>query len=123
MPQNGAVRNLVAFILSGVVCAIVGFAAFYGFVHRPIDEGRVVQVVYSAVLLLPPALFLVLAVALLLRDATGASVLGLVGIAIFVGAPTLVYFLGGLFGVLLTAFALVLIGTTSAAMIRRGEPT
>ena len=98
-----------------VVAAIVGFAAFYGFVHRPMDGSRTVQVLYAATLLLPPALFLGLALMLLLRSATGLNVLSLVAIAILVGSPTLVFFLGGLTGVSLAALALALVGAAGRA--------
>jgi Na+/melibiose symporter-like transporter len=101
------------------VTAIVGFAAFYGFVHRSNDGGRAVQVLYAATLLIPPALFLVLALVLLLRRATGTNVLALIGIAVLVGTPTLVYFLGGLIGISLTAATLILIVAAGAALIRR----
>ncbi len=112
-------RRLGALTLVTAVAAIVGFAAFYGFVHRPNDGDRTVQVLYAATLLIPPALFLVLALVLLLRSATGTNVLALIGIAVLVGTPTLVYFLGGLIGISLTATTLILIGAASAALIRR----
>ncbi len=112
-------RRLGALTLAVAVAAIVSFAAFYGFVHRPNDGGRAVQVLYAATLLIPPALFLMLALILLLRTATGTNVLALIGIAVLVGTPTLVYFLGGLIGIALTAATLILIGAASAALIRR----
>jgi len=113
------VRRLGALSLTAAVTAIVGFAAFYGFVHRPVDGARAVQVLYAAMLLLPPALFLGLALVLLLRRATGSIVLGLVGIAILVGSPTLVLFLGGLLGALLAVFALALVGALATVTFRR----
>jgi hypothetical protein len=61
----------------------------------------------------------VLALVLLLRKATGTNVLALIGIAALVGAPTLVFFLGGMIGLSLTAAALLVIGITSAVLIRR----
>ncbi|MGD0274095.1 MAG: hypothetical protein ABSB96_10250 [Gaiellaceae bacterium] len=112
-------RRLGALSLTAAVTAIVGFAAFYGFVHRPVDGARAVQVLYAAMLLLPPALFLGLALVLLLRRATGSIVLGLVGIAILVGSPTLVLFLGGLLGALLAVFALALVGALATVTFRR----
>ena len=112
-------RRLGALTLVVAVAAIVGFAAFYGFVHRPSDGGRTVQVLYAATLLIPPALFLVLALVLLLRRATGTNVLALIGIAVLVGTPTLVYFLGGLIGISLMAATLILIGAATVALIRR----
>lgn len=117
----GRVRRLGALTLLVVVAAIVGFAAFYGFIHRPNDGGRAVQVLYAATLLIPPALFLVLALVLLLRRATGTNVLALIGIAVLVGAPTLVYFLGGLIGISLMAATLILIGVASFVLIRRSS--
>jgi hypothetical protein len=118
MPHNAGVRRLGALLLLIAVCGVVGLTAYYGFVHRSVDGGRAAQVVYTAALLLPPALFLALALALLLRNATIPSVLGLVGVAVLVGAPTLVFFLGGL-GIFLSALALILIGTASVAIVRR----
>jgi Na+/melibiose symporter-like transporter len=113
------VRRLGALTLLVVVTAIVSFAAFYGFVHRPNDGGRAEQVFYAATLLGPPALFLVLALILLLRRATGTNVLALIGIAVLVGTPTLVYFLGSLIGISLTAATLIVIGAATATLIRR----
>jgi hypothetical protein len=113
------VHRLGALSLAVAVTAIVGFAAFYGFVHRPVDGARIVQILYAATLLLPPALFLGLALVLLLKRATGSSVLGLVGIAILVGSPTLVFFLGGLFGALLALSALALVGALAMIAFRR----
>ena len=115
----GAVRRIGALTLALAVAAIVTFAAFYGFVHRPDDGGRTAQVLYAAPLLIPPALFLLLALVLLLKRATGTNVLALIGIAVLVGAPTLVYFLGSLVGISLTATTLGLLGAASAVLIRR----
>ena len=112
-------RRLGALSLAATVTAIVGFAAFYGFVHRPVDGARAEQVLYAATLLLPPALFLALALVLLLRRATGSNVLGLVAVAILVGSPTFVYFLGGLLGALLSVSALALVGALAAVVFRR----
>jgi hypothetical protein len=114
-----AVRRLGVLSLAVAVTAIVGFAAYYGFVHRSVDGARAVQVLYAATLLLPPALFLGLALVLLLKRATGSNVLGLVGIAILVGSPTLVFFLGGLIGALLSVSALALVGTLATVILRR----
>jgi Na+/melibiose symporter-like transporter len=115
----GRVRRLGALTLLVVVAAIVGFAAYYGFVHRPNDEDRTVQVLYAATLLIPPALFLTLALILLLRRTAGTNVLALIGIAVLVGTPTLVYFLGGLIGISLMVAILIVIGAASAALMRR----
>ncbi|MGC9974585.1 MAG: hypothetical protein ABSC36_04255 [Gaiellaceae bacterium] len=112
-------RRLGALTLLVVVAAIVGFAAYYGFVHRPNDEDRTVQVLYAATLLIPPALFLTLALILLLRRTAGTNVLALIGIAVLVGTPTLVYFLGGLIGISLMVAILIVIGAASAALMRR----
>ena len=112
-------RRLGALTLALAVTAIVVFTAFYGFVHRPDGGGRAEQVFYAVTLLIPPTLFLLLALVLLLRKATGTDVLALIGLAVLVGAPTLVYFLGSLIGVSLTAAVLGLIGATSAVLIRR----
>jgi len=117
--RMAAVRRLGALTLSIAVAAIVGFAAFYGLVHRPVDGARAVQVLYAATLLIPPALFLGMALVLLLKRATGSSVLGLVGIAILVGSPTLVYFLGGFLGALLALSALALVGALATVAFRR----
>lgn len=114
-----AVRRLGALILALAVAAIVAFAAFYGFVHRPSDGGRNEQIFYAGTLLIPPALFLLLALVLLLRKATGTNVLALIGLAVLVGTPTLVYFLGSLLGISLTAATLGLVGVVSALLIRR----
>lgn len=114
-----AVRRLGALSLAAAVTAIVGFAAYYGFVHRPVDGARAVQVLYAATLLIPPALFLGMALVLLLKRATGSSVLGLVGIAILVGSPTLVYFLGDLLGALFAVSALVLTVALASVAFRR----
>ncbi len=116
------VRRLGALTLLVVVAAIVGFAAYYGFVHRPSEEGRAVQVLYAVTLLIPPALFLALALILLLRRTAGTNVLALIGIAVLVGTPTLVYFLGGLIGISLMAVALLIIAAASAALLRRSTP-
>jgi len=113
------VRRLGALSLAVTVAAIVGFAAFYGFVHRPVDGARAVQVIYAATLLLPPALFLGLALVLLLKRTTVSNVLGLVGIAILVGSPTLVFFFGGLLGALLSIAALALVGALATVVFRR----
>jgi hypothetical protein len=113
------VRRLGALSLAVAVTAIVGFAAFYGFVHRPEEGARAVQVLYAATLLLPPALFLGLALVLLLKRETGSNVLGLVGLAILVGSPTLVFFLGGLLGALLAVSALTLVGALATVFFRR----
>ncbi len=113
-----AVRRLGALTLALAVAAIVAFAAFYGFVHRPTDGGRSEQVFYAGTLLIPPALFLLLALVLLLKRATGVNVLALIGIAVLVGAPTLVLFLGGLVGISLAAATLGLIGA-GAMLMRR----
>jgi len=113
------VRRLGVLTLIVSVVAIVGFAAFYGFIHKPDDSGRAVQALYAATLLIPPALFLVLALVLLLKSATSTNVLALIGIAALVGAPTLVFFLGGLIGISLAAATLILIGAASATLIRR----
>jgi len=113
------VRRLGALSLAVTVAAIVGFAAFYGFVHRPMDGERAVQVLYAATLLLPPALFLGLALVLLLRQTTSSNVLGLVGMAILVGSPTLVFFFGGLLGALLSIAALALVGALATVVFRR----
>jgi hypothetical protein len=113
-----AVRYLGALTLALAVATLVAFAAFYGFVHRPDGGGRSEQILYAATLLIPPALFLLLALVLLLRSATSTNVLALIGIAVLVGAPTLVLFLGGLIGISLTAATLGLIGT-GAVLIRR----
>jgi hypothetical protein len=110
------VRRLGALSLAAAVTAIVGFTAFYGFDHRPVEGARAVQVLYAATLLLPPALFLGLALVLLFRRATGSNVLGLVGIAILVSSPTLVFFFGGLLGALLAASALALIGVLATVI-------
>src|SRR5660398_227558 len=101
-----AVRRLGALTLAIAIAAIVAFTAFYGFVHRPDGGGRAEQVFYAVTLLIPPTLFLLLALVLLLRKATGTDVLALIGLAVLVGAPTLVYFLGSLIGVSLTATVL-----------------
>ena len=100
------------------MAAIVAFAAFYGFVHRPADGGRSEQVFYAGTLLIPPALFLLLALVLLLKRATGVNVLALIGIAVLVGAPTLALFLGNLVGISLVAATLGLIGAC-VMLIRR----
>ncbi len=113
------VRRLGALTLALALAAIVVFAAYYGFVHRPDNGSRIEQAFYAGALLIPPALFLVLALVLLLRKATGTNVLALIGIAALVGAPTLVFFLGGMIGLSLTAAALLVIGITSAVLIRR----
>jgi hypothetical protein len=115
----GAVRHIGALTLALAVTAIVAFAAFYGFVHRPDGSGRAEQVFYASTLLIPPALFLLLALVLLLKKATDTNVLALIGIAVLVGAPTLVYFLGSLVGISLTAATLGLIGAVSVVLIRR----
>ena len=112
-------RRIGALTLAVAVAAIVAFAAFYGFVHRPDDGGRAQQAFYAATLLIPPLLFLVLALVLLLRQAAGTNILALIGIAALVGAPTLVFFLGSLVGISLTAATLGLIGAASALLIRR----
>ncbi len=112
-------RRLGALSLAAAVTAIVGFAGFYGFVYRPVDGARAVQILYAATLLLPPALFLGLALVLQFRRATESNVLGLVGIAILVGSPTLVFFLGGLFGALLAVSALALVGALATIVLRR----
>jgi len=114
-----AVRRIGALTLAIVVAAIVAFAAFYGFVHRPDGGGRVQQAFYAATLLIPPVLFLLLALVLLLKQAAGTNILALIGIAVLVGAPTLVFFLGSLVGISLTAATLGLIGLASALLIRR----
>ncbi|MGA9761445.1 MAG: hypothetical protein WBQ14_03385 [Gaiellaceae bacterium] len=111
-------RRLGALTLALAVAAIVAFAAFYGFVHRPTGGGRDEQILYAGTLLIPPALFLLVALVLLLKRATGVDVLALIGIAVLVGAPTLVLFLGGLLGISLAAATLGLIGA-SAVLIRR----
>jgi hypothetical protein len=116
-----AVRRLGALLLLLAAGGVLGFAGYYGFVHAPADGGRSVQAVYSCVLLLPPALFLVLALGLLLRNAAGVSVLGTVGVAVLVGAPTIVLFLGGEVGISLSALTLVLLGAASLALARRRE--
>jgi len=113
------VRRLGALTLAIAVAAIVAFAAFYGFVHRPDDGGRTEQIFYAATLLIPPALFLLLALVLLIKQSTGANVLALIGIAALVGAPTLVFFLGSLVGISLAVATLALIGVASAVLIRR----
>ena len=113
-----AVRRLGALTLALAVAAIVAFAAFYGFVHRPTGGGRNEQIFYAGTLLIPPALFLLLALVLLLKRATGVNVLALIGIAVLVGAPTLVLFLGSLVGISLAAATLGLIGA-GAMLMRR----
>ncbi|MHB8060768.1 MAG: hypothetical protein ACYDHO_08055, partial [Gaiellaceae bacterium] len=117
----GAVRRLGALTLTLALAAVVAFAADYGFVHRPDSGGRTEQALYAGALLIPPALFLLLALVLLLRSATGTNVLALIAIAALVGAPTLVFFLGGLVGLSLTAAALLVIGALSAVLIRRPD--
>lgn len=112
-------RRLGALSLAVAVLAIVGFTAFYGFVHRPDGSGRIEQAFYASALLIPPALFLLLALVLLLKKATGTNVLALIGIAALVGAPTLVFFLGGVVGLSLTAAELISIGAVSAVLVRR----
>ena len=111
-------RRLGALTLALALIAIVAFAADYGFVYRP-DGGGVERAFYAGALLIPPALFLFLALVLLLRQATGTSVLALIGIAALVGTPTLVFFLGEVVGLSLTAAALLVIGATSVVLIRR----
>ncbi len=111
-------RHLGALTLALALIAIVVFAAEYGFVQRP-DGGGIEKAFYAGALLIPPALFLLLALVLLLRQAAGTSVLALIGIAALVGTPTLVFFLGGLIGLSLTAAALLAIGTTSLVLTRR----
>jgi hypothetical protein len=113
------VRRLGALTLALAVTAIVAFAAYYGFVHRPDGGGRTEQAFFSGALLIPPALFLLLALVLLLRKATGTNVLALIGIAALVGAPTLVFFLGRAIGLSLAVAALLVIGATSAVLLRR----
>jgi hypothetical protein len=115
----GAVRRLGALTLALAVTAIVAFAALYGFVQRSDGGGRAEQVLYTATLLIPPAFFLLLALVLLLKNSTGTNVLALIGIAVLVGAPTLVFFLGSLIGISLTAATLALIATISAVLLRR----
>jgi len=112
------VRRLGALTLAVAVTAIVAFAAFYGVVHRPDGGGRAEQVFYAATLLVPPALFLLLALVLLIKKTAGANILALIGIAVLVGSPTLVFFFGGLVGISLAAATLGLIGA-SAVLIRR----
>ena len=112
-------RRLGALTLALAVTAIVAFAAYYGFVHRPDGGGRTEQAFFSGALLIPPALFLLLALVLLLRKATGTNVLALIGIAALVGAPTLVFFLGRAIGLSLAVAALLVIGATSAVLLRR----
>jgi Na+/melibiose symporter-like transporter len=118
-----AVRRLLALTLAAAlavaITAIVGFAAYWGFVHRPNAGDRTEQVFYAATLLIPPALFLLLALVLLLKKADGTNVLALIGIAVLVGAPTLVFFLGSRVGISLAAVALGLLGATSAVLMRR----
>ena len=118
MFHNRGVRRLGALTLAVVVTAIVAFAAFYGFVHRPASGGRAEQVFYAAALLVPPALFLLLALVLLLKKTGGANILALIGIAVLVGSPTLVFFLGSLVGISLAAATLGLIAA-GAVLIRR----
>ncbi len=112
-------HRLGTLTLALALTAIVAFAAFYGVVHRPDNGGRVEQISYAATLLVPPALFLLLALVLLVKRATGANVLALIGISVLVGAPTLVFFLGNLVGISLSASTLLLIGATSVVLIRR----
>lgn len=112
-------RRLGALTLAIAVLAIVGFAVFYGFVQRPDDSGRIEQAFYAGALLIPPALFLLLALVLLLKRATGTNVLALIGIAALVGTPTLVFFLGRVVGLSLTVAALLMVGATSVVLIRR----
>jgi hypothetical protein len=113
------VRRLGALTLVFAVTAIVAFAAFYGFVHRPTDGGRGEQILYAGTLLVPPALFLLVALVLLLKESTGTNVLALIGIAALVGAPTLVFFLGSAVGISLAAATLALIGAAGAPLVRR----
>jgi hypothetical protein len=115
----GVVRRLGALTIALELAAIVAFTAFYGFIHQPDSGGRAEQAFYAAALLLPPALFLLLALVLLVRQGAGVNVLALIGIAALVGAPTLVFFLGGVVGLSVAAAALLLIGATSAVLVRR----
>jgi len=116
-----AVRRLGALTLAIAVAAIVAFAAFYAFIHRPDGGSRSEQVFYAGTLLIPPALFLLLALVLLLKRAAGTNILALIGIAVTVGTPTLVFFLGGTVGISLTAVTLGLIAAASAVLIRRSS--
>jgi hypothetical protein len=60
-----------------------------------------------------------LALVLLLKEATSTNVLALIGIAALVGAPTLVFFLGGVVGFSLVGGMLISIGVVSAVLLRR----
>jgi len=113
------VRRFGALTLAIAVAAIVAFAAFYGFVHNPDGGGRTGQVFYATTLLVPPALFLLLALVLMFRQTAGLDILGLIGIAVLVGAPTLVFFLGGAIGIALTVATLGLIVAAGAVLNRR----
>ncbi len=112
-------RRLGALTLALALAAIVAFTTYYGFVHRPGGGGRAEQAFYAGALLIPPALFLLLALVLLLRKAAGTNVLALIAIAALVGTPTLVFFLGRVIGLSLTAAALLVVGAISAVLIRR----
>jgi len=104
-------RRLGLVLLGDAIIALVGFTAYYGFAHD-LDPGerRPTQVLYAAMLLLPPALFLTLAYALLIRRAPCTNVLGLVAIAALVGAPTLVFFLGHIWGVVVAVLLVAGLG-------------
>jgi hypothetical protein len=112
-------RRFEVLTLALALAAIVTFAAYYGFVHGPDSGGRAEQAFYAGALLIPPALFLLLALVLAHKKATGAGVLALVGIAALVGAPTLVFFLGNVIGLSLTAAASLVVGATSTLLNKR----
>ena len=118
------VRRHATSLLGAVILAVLGFAVYYGFFSE-LEPGwrRETQVLYAATMLLPPALFLVLALVLRLRRAPSTNVLGLVAIAVVVGAPTFIFFLGGSWGIAAIAALLIPLGALTLSRHQASEST
>jgi peptidoglycan/LPS O-acetylase OafA/YrhL len=119
MPNNTSMRRLATLTLGLLALALFGFAVYYGLSGDSGDESQGTQLLYATMLLLPPAIFVALALGLLFRRAPSGNVLGLVAIAVLVGAPTLVFFFGAVVGAVVAATALIVIGTVLVHECRR----